>query len=355
MFLRACLSFASPSYFSPAAALHLRRATVVSVSSSSLQPSPNKQQRRSFAGSSNKYDIKKVGVVGLGLMGHGIGLVSAQAGYEVIAVEAQAAALESGKKRMDTSLTKLLSKAVEKGKMTKEAAELEKKAVEGRITYSLDVKSLKDVDLVVEAIVENLDVKIPFYKHLGSLVKPNAIFGSNTSSLKISDFADPSGRPEKFVGLHFFNPVQLMRLVEIVKLDKTEQGVFEAVQGYVKRIGKTAVTCKDTPGFIVNRLLVPALVQAMLMKERGDASVEDIDVAMQLGAGHPMGPLHLADYIGLDTCLFILEGWVKKYPDEPAFLVPSSLRTLVSQGKLGRKSGEGFYMWQGDKIVKPVM
>lgn len=156
MFLRACLSFASPSYFSPAAALHLRRATVVSVSSSSLQPSPNKQQRRSFAGSSNKYDIKKVGVVGLGLMGHGIGLVSAQAGYEVIAVEAQAAALESGKKRMDASLTKLLSKAVEKGKMTKEAAELEKKAVEGRITYSLDVKSLKDVDLVVEAIVENL-------------------------------------------------------------------------------------------------------------------------------------------------------------------------------------------------------
>lgn len=160
MFLRACLSSASPSSFSAAAALQLRRAAVVSASSSSLQPScPNKQQHRSFAGS-NEYDIKKVGVVGLGLMGHGIGLVSAQAGYEVIAVEAQAAALEAGKKRMDASLTKLLSKAVEKGKMTKEAAEVEKKAVEGRITYSLDVRALKDVDLVVEAIVENLGEEI---------------------------------------------------------------------------------------------------------------------------------------------------------------------------------------------------
>ncbi|TFJ85896.1 hypothetical protein NSK_002716 [Nannochloropsis salina CCMP1776] len=312
------------------------------------------QQRRTLAATPH-YDIKKVGVVGLGLMGHGIGLVSAQAGYEVIAVEAQAPALESGKKRIDKSLSKILSKAVEKGKMTLEGAEKEKEKVERRITYSLDLAALRDADLVVEAIVENLDVKIPFYKQLGSLVKPTAIFGSNTSSLKIGDFAAPSGRPQQFVGLHFFNPVQLMRLVEIVRLHETEPAVFEAVRGYVARIGKTAVTCQDTPGFIVNRLLVPALVQAMLMKERGEASVEDIDVAMQLGAGHPMGPLHLADYIGLDTCLFILEGWVKKYPNEPAFIVPSSLRALVQGGKLGRKSGEGFYVWEGDRKVKPAM
>jgi len=189
---------------------------------------------------------------------------------------------------------------------------------------------------------------------LGNIAKPSAILASNTSSLPIIDIAKASGRPSKLVGIHFFNPVQLMQLVEVVRTTVTDESAFKTVFDFVKILGKTPVSCKDTPGFIVNRLLVPFLAQSLLLLERGDASIEDIDTGMRLGAGHPMGPIHLADYVGLDTTLFILEGWVKSYPNEPAFVIPNILKQKVKEGKLGRKSGEGFYKWNGDKIISPA-
>lgn len=292
--------------------------------------------------------IRKVGVIGCGLMGHGIVQVAAQGGFQVVAFEGEKAALDKGLSRIEKSLTKLAEKAIEKGK-PKEQAEGDAKAAFARIQGSLDKKDLADCDLVVEAIVEDLDVKKKLFAELGALCKKETIFASNTSSFPIGVMGDASGRPERMVGLHFFNPVQLMKLVEVVRSSKTSDDVFAQARAFGEAVGKTPVSCKDTPGFVVNRLLVPYMSQALLMLERGDASKEDIDAAMQLGCGYPMGPLTLTDYVGLDTTLSILEGWVKTYPDEPAFKIPAILRQKVKEGKLGRKTGEGFYRWEGDK------
>jgi len=294
-------------------------------------------------------EIKTVGMVGLGLMGHGIAQMAATAGYQVVAVENSQPALDAGRARIEQSVSKLLSKQVAKGKLDESAAQQQQTDIAGRLTYSTDLKELRDCDMVVEAIIEDLSIKLPFYENLGKLVKPEAIFASNTSSLSIGEMAEASGRVDRFVGLHFFNPVQLMKLVEVIKINGTDEAAFQLTKDWSKAIGKTPVSCYDTPGFIVNRLLVPAMAQGMLMVDRGEASVEDIDISMQYGAGHPMGPLTLADYVGLDTCLSILEGWTSKYPDEPAFVVPECLKKLVSEGKFGRKSGQGFYKWDGDK------
>lgn len=293
--------------------------------------------------------IKKVGVIGCGLMGHGIVQVAASAGFEVVACETSQAALDKGLGRVSKSLEKFAAKAVEKGKQTEADAKASVEAARGRIQGTLDRQDLADCDLVVEAIVEDLDVKKALFAELGALCKPEAILASNTSSFPIGAMAEASGRPERVVGLHFFNPVQLMRLVEVVRTDRTDEEVFAAAKAFGEGVGKTAVSCKDTPGFVVNRLLVPYMTQALLMLERGDASKEDIDAAMQLGCGYPMGPLTLTDYVGLDTTLSILEGWVASYPDEPAFAIPQILVEKVQQGKLGRKTGEGFYKWDGDK------
>jgi 3-hydroxyacyl-CoA dehydrogenase len=159
----------------------------------------------------------------------------------------------------------------------------------------------------------------------------------------------------RFVGLHFFNPVQMMKLVEVVKTEHTSQETFDQMMAFTKKIGKQSVACKDTPGFIVNRLLVPFIAQAMSLYGRGDASIPDIDLSMQLGTGHPMGPLHLSDYIGLDTIHHILVGWKKEHPNDPAFFVPQILDTLVRRGDFGRKSGKGFYKWEGDKLIGPAL
>jgi 3-hydroxyacyl-CoA dehydrogenase len=303
---------------------------------------------RSFS-SSATYDIKKVGMVGLGLMGHGIAQTAAAAGFQVVALDTSDKALDAGMKRIQDSLGKVAARGVKKGTLTEDAANAQVRDTLARISPTTATKDLADCDLVIEAIVENVDVKKEFYANLGQLVKPSAILASNTSSLAISDFAGASGRADKVVGIHFFNPVQIMKLVEVVRTDATDAAVFDAAKNWVSAIGKHPVSCKDTPGFIVNRLLVPYLSQAIALFERGDASKEDIDVSMQFGAGHPMGPLTLADYVGLDTTLFILEGWVRKYPNEPAFFVPDLLRQKVAEGKLGRKTGEGFYKWDGDK------
>lgn len=293
--------------------------------------------------------IEKVGVIGCGLMGHGIVQVAAQGGAQVVALETEQAFLDKGLARIEKSVGKLAQKLVEKGKKSEAEAQTMVTGTLGRITGTLDKADLADCDLVVEAIVENLDVKKALFAELGGICKPETIFASNTSSFPIAEMAAASGRPARFVGLHFFNPVQLMRLVEVVRTDQTDDGVFASARAFGEACGKSPVSCKDTPGFVVNRLLVPYMTQALLMLERGDASREDIDTAMQLGCGHPMGPLTLTDYVGLDTTLFILQGWKERYPDEPAFEVPAILEKLVAEGKLGRKTGEGFYKWDGDK------
>lgn len=243
-----------------------------------------------------------MGVVGLGLMGHGIAQTAAMAAVHssIVAYESDASFLDRGRDRIQTSVDRLVSR----GKLESPDAE----ALLGRITYTTDRDALNDADLIVEAIIENMDLKKALYADLGARCKPSTVFASNTSSLSITQMALASGRPEKFVGVHFFNPVQLMKLVEVVRTEYTDAVAFDDVIEWVGRIGKVGVKCRDTPGFIVNRLLVPSLMQAMSLVERGDASVADVDLSMQLGAGHPMGPLHLADYIGLDTCLFIVEG-----------------------------------------------
>jgi 3-hydroxyacyl-CoA dehydrogenase len=292
--------------------------------------------------------IKKVGVVGCGLMGHGIAQIAAQGGFQVVAVESDAGALKKGLERIDKSLAKLADKQVEKGKNA-EQAKSEAAATRARIKGTLERKDLADCDLVVEAIVENLDVKNQLFAELGKLCKPDTIFASNTSSFAIAKMAQASGRPKNMVGLHFFNPVQLMKLVEVVRTKDTSDEVFAAARAFGEACGKTPISCKDTPGFVVNRLLVPYMVQSLLMLERGDASAADIDTAMKLGCGHPMGPIELTDYVGLDTTLSILEGWVANYPKEPAFAIPALLKKKVTEGKLGRKTGEGFYKWEGDK------
>lgn len=310
--------------------------------------------RRSLAGSSllgasrNMATFDKVGVVGLGLMGHGICQVAASSGVHssVVAFEPEQKFLDKGRERIEGSVNKLLAK----GKISQELAD----STLGSIKYTTDPSDLSDTDFVVEAVIENMDLKKDLYGSLGSVCKPETIFASNTSSLSITEMAEISGRADKFVGVHFFNPVQLMKLVEVIKTDHTDPAVFDKAYAWVGDIGKVAVTCRDTPGFIVNRLLVPSLMQAILMLERGDASCKDIDISMKLGAGHPMGPLTLADYVGLDTCLFIMQGWVEKYPKEPAFVMPKILKDKVDAGDLGRKTGKGFYNWEGDKPVGPV-
>lgn len=293
--------------------------------------------------------IQKVGVVGCGLMGHGIVQVAAQGGCTVVALESDPKFLAAGLARIDKSLAKLAEKDVEKQKQTAEQAKAWVAGVRGRIHGTLERKDLADCDLVVEAIVEDLGVKLALFKDLGAICKRETILATNTSSFPVAEMGDASGRPDRMVGLHFFNPVQLMRLVEVVRTSKTSDETFAAARAFGETCGKTPVACKDTPGFVVNRLLVPYMGQALAMLERGDASKEDIDAAMQLGCGYPMGPITLTDYVGLDTTLAILEGWVKRYPKEPAFAIPESLRRKVKEGKLGRKSGEGFYKWEGDK------
>jgi len=264
----------------------------------------NAHSKRFLSASSSPFE--KVGVIGLGLMGHGICQVSAQSGAhsQITAFEPEQKYLDSGKARIEGSVAKLVSK----GKLSQDDAD----ATLGRIHYTTDMSDLQDADFIVEAVIENMDLKQDLYEKLGAVCKPETIFASNTSSLSITEMAQFSGRPQNFVGIHFFNPVQLMKLVEVIRTEQTDPVVFDKAYSWVEDIGKVAVSCGDTPGFIVNRLLVPSLMQAMAMVDRDDASVKDIDISMQLGAGHPMGPLHLADYIGLDTCLYIVEGWTEK-------------------------------------------
>lgn len=276
-------------------------------------------------------------------MGCGIAQVAAATGHNVVMVDQTDDIVAKSKAAIQKSLDRVAKK--------KFADDGERQAsfvneVLSRIATNTDaVAASKNTDLVVEAIVENLDVKRRLFTALDAAAPQHTIFASNTSSLHIRDIASATRRLDRFGGLHFFNPVPMMKLVEVVKIPETSSETFDKLVNFGQAMGKTTVECKDTPGFIVNRLLVPYMMEAVRMLERGDASARDIDTAMKLGAGHPMGPFELADYVGLDTTKFIMDGWSKKFPEIEIFKQSNLLNKLVSEGKFGRKSGEGFYKY----------
>jgi 3-hydroxybutyryl-CoA dehydrogenase len=282
----------------------------------------------------NDMKIRKVGVLGCGLMGAGIAEVAARAGFETVVREVSEEVVEKGLAKLRGSL----DKAVERGKI--EAAERDQ--AWGRLHGVVDLGALADCDLVVEAIVENLDEKRKTFAALDALVKEGALFASNTSSLTITQVAMATRRPDRFVGLHFFNPVPVMKLVEVVRTLLTSQEAYETAIEAVRAFGKEPVTARDNSGFIVNRLLVPYLLDAVRAYEEGVGSVEDIDKAMQLGCGYPMGPFTLLDFVGLDTTYFIANIMFEEYR-EKRFAPPPLLKQMVLAGRLGRKSGRGFY------------
>lgn len=278
--------------------------------------------------------FEKIGVVGCGLMGAGIAEVCAKSGFETIVREVNDELLEKGLERIGRSL----DKAVGKGKLE----EAEKDEALGSLTGTTDLEDLTDCDLVVEAIVENLEQKCELFAALDGIVKKSGVLASNTSSLTITEMAMATNRTERFLGLHFFNPVPVMKLVEVVRTIMTDEQVFEETKELIRSLGKEPVSCRDNSGFIVNRLLVPYLLDAIRGLEEGIGSVEDIDKAMQLGCGYPMGPLTLLDFVGLDTTYFIANIMFEEYR-EKRFAPPPLLKQMVLAGRLGRKSGRGFY------------
>ncbi len=278
--------------------------------------------------------IEKVGVVGCGLMGSGIVQVCAQAGFDVTVREIDDAALARGLGRID----KFLQGGVDKGKLTAE----QKAAILGKIKGTTKLADLGGCDLVIEAAVENIAAKHEVYAALDAACGPDAIFASNTSSLSITEMAAKTKRPARFVGLHFFNPVPLMQLIEVVRTPMTDDAVLAAVDAFAKQLPKVVVSAQDTPGFVVNRLLVPFLLDAIRVLESGIATKEDIDAGMKLGCGHPMGPLTLLDFVGLDTTLYIADIMFDEFK-EARFAPPPLLKRMVLAGWHGKKSGRGFY------------
>ena len=286
--------------------------------------------------------IEKVGVLGAGLMGHGIAQVAAQSGYRVVLREVDEATLQKGIGRIE----KQLARAVEKSKATQEDAD----AVRGRIEGTVDYGDLADCDLVIEAITESLPLKIEMWREVDAIVKPEAVFATNTSSLAVIDQAAATGRSERFVGLHYFNPAQVMKLVEVVRCVTTSHEAFETALEFARSEGKLAIPTKDKAGFIVNRLLVPYMLDAIRAYEEGVGSVGEIDEAMKAGAGHPMGPLTLADFVGLDTLGSICDVLFDEFR-ERRFARPPTLRKMLSAGWFGRKAGVGFYDYSGEAPV----
>jgi 3-hydroxybutyryl-CoA dehydrogenase len=284
-------------------------------------------------------EISKVGVVGCGLMGHGIAQICAQAGWEVVVREASQEKLDAGVGK----ISKQLARAVEKGKVEQSDAD----AVLGRITPTLEYADLADCDLVIEAITEDLGMKLEMWRDVDEVVKDGATFATNTSSLSVAEQAAATSRPERFLGLHFFNPAQVMPLLEVVRADDTGEDTVKLGFELGEKLGKTTVAARDNRGFIVNRLLVPYMLDAIRACEQGVGSIEDIDTGMKAGASHPMGPLTLADFVGLDTLASIAKVMHEAYGEE-RFAAPPTLEKLVSAGHYGRKSGRGFYDYSGE-------
>jgi len=288
--------------------------------------------------------IKNVTVVGGGLMGSGIAQISAQSGHNVTIVELNQEVLDKTHKSIQQSLQRVAKKVYKEKPQEGESFVSETLSRISTSTNLTDV--IQNSDLVLEAIVENLAIKHKLFKSIDDIAPAKTIFASNTSSLSIGEIASVCKRKDKFAGLHFFNPVPVMKLLEVVRTPETSDETYEKLMAWAKAIGKTAITCKDTPGFVVNRLLVPLMAEAIRMLERGDASPKDIDIAMKLGAGHPMGPIELADYVGHDTTNSILNGWHDKFPENPLFNPLPSLQKLVDEKKLGVKTGEGYYSYK---------
>lgn len=284
--------------------------------------------------------MKTVGIVGCGLMGSGIAQISAQAGYKTIVREVNDELLKKGLGKIED----FLSKGVAKGKVTEE----QKKAVLANLSGTTRLADLKDADIVIEAAIENIALKKELFGELDRLCPAHTIFASNTSSLTITEMAAATKRPDRFVGLHFFNPVPLMKLVEVVRTISTSSATFEAVFAFAKTLGKEPIACKDNSGFVVNLLLVPYLLDAIRAVENGVASTEDIDKGMMLGCGYPMGPLTLLDFVGLDTTYYIANIMFEEY-HEAKYAPPPLLRKMVLAGLHGKKSGKGFYDYSGEK------
>ncbi|XP_059477652.1 hydroxyacyl-coenzyme A dehydrogenase, mitochondrial-like [Neocloeon triangulifer] len=289
--------------------------------------------------------IKNVTVIGGGLMGSGVAQVAAQTGHKVTLVDLDGKVLSKAKNGITANLGRVAKK-----QFKDDPAQGDKfvSLALANLSTSTDVaEAVKSADLVLEAIVENIKVKHELFRTVDAFAPKDAILASNTSSLSIEEISSAAPkRKEKFGGLHFFNPVPVMRLLEVIRTPHTSEETYKAMMEWGKALGKVPITCRDTPGFVVNRLLVPYLAEAVRLVERGDASAKDVDIAMKLGAGYPMGPFELADYVGLDTNKFILDGWAKKFPDEPLFKPIQMINEKVAQGKFGVKSGEGFYVYK---------
>ena len=292
-------------------------------------------------------EIRKVGVLGCGLMGSGIAQTAATAGCEVVVREVTEELCERG----FAGIEKSLAKFAEKGTITAE----QQAEIRGRMRGTTALEDLADCDLIIEAIIENLDTKRETYKRLDELCRPDTIFASNTSSLSITEMmtATSAARQQRFIGLHFFNPVPLMKLVEVVRTILTDEGVYEDAVSFGKQLGKVPVRATDRSGFIVNRLLVPYLLDAIRALEEGVGSIVDIDNGMKLGCGHPMGPLTLLDFVGLDTTYYIAEIMFNEFREQ-RFAPPPLLKRMVLAGLYGRKSGRGFYDYADPKNPAPM-
>ncbi len=292
--------------------------------------------------------IKKVGILGCGLMGSGIAQVSAVSGYDVVVLEQEQKFLDKGFAGIEKSLAKMAEKP-EKSGITPEKA----RESRARIKGSTSQNDLADCDIIIEAIIENVEVKKKTFAALDAIVKKEAIFASNTSSISITEVAAATNRADKFVGLHFFNPVPLMKLVEVVRTIATSDAAFESSYEFGKSLGKVPVRTSDKTGFIVNRLLVPYLLDAIRAYEEGVGSIPDIDNSMKLGCGYPMGPFTLLDFVGLDTTYYISQVMFDEFR-ERRFASPALLKRLVMAGWYGRKSGKGFYDYADPSNPVPV-
>ena len=287
-------------------------------------------------------EVRRVAVLGCGLMGSGIAEISAKAGFETFVREVNDQLAEKGK----AAITKSLDKAVEKGKLESGARD----AALGKLKFTTSLEDLENCDLIIEAVTEDLALKNDMFKTLDGVCPPHTIFASNTSSLTVADMAAATKRPDRVLGLHFFNPVPVMKLVEVVRTIATSDDAYQTAFAFVRKIGKEPVEAKDTSGFIVNRLLVPYMLDAIRCLEQGLASIEDIDKSMQLGTGYPMGPFVLADFVGIDTLYRISEIMFEEFR-EPRFAPPPLLKRMVTMGYFGRKARRGFYDYSGEQPV----